>query len=88
MREPKQKFWRDKVTAEITLTHLQEIAQEAGAEFSAAETAAFLNQGGLAQGLWIHMMRAGEEYLRSRLRTHSCQVAGQRHAVIQAATIQ
>jgi len=88
MREPNKKFWREKVTAEITLTHLQEIAQEVGAAFTAAETAAFLNQGGLAQGLWIHMMRAGEEYLKSSLVLQSHTLAVQERAAMQAATIQ
>lgn len=88
MREPNNKFWREKVTAEITLTHLQEIAQEVGAPFTAAEAAAFLNQGSLAQSLWVHMMRAGEEYLKASLGTRRLDLAAPAQPAVRAATIQ
>jgi hypothetical protein len=38
---------------------------------SAAEVAAFLNQNGRAQGVWTHMMQAGEDYIKSSLEANS-----------------
>jgi hypothetical protein len=67
MKEPNKKFWREKVTAEITLTHLRKIAQEAGVSLAPEDTATFLNSGSFAQTLWVRMMRAGEEYIKSSL---------------------
>jgi hypothetical protein len=69
MSELKKKCWREKVTAEITVTHLQQFAQEIGTNLSAAEVAQFLNQNGLAQNVWMHMMQAGERYIKSNLKT-------------------
>ena len=67
MKDLAKKCWREKVTAEITLAHLQHFAAESGSHMSAAEVAAFLNQDGRAHGMWIHMMQAGEEYIKSIL---------------------
>jgi hypothetical protein len=71
MSEPKnkKKFWREKVTAEITVTHLQQFAQEVGTNLTATEVAQFLNQDGLAQDVWMHMMQAGEQYIKSNLKS-------------------
>ena len=71
MNELKKKCWREKVTAEITVTHLQHFAQEMGANLSATEVAQFLNQNGLAQNVWMHMMQAGEEYIKSSLQNRA-----------------
>jgi hypothetical protein len=67
MKDLTKKCWREKVTAEITLAHLQHFAAESGSHMSAEEVAAFLNQDGNAQGMWIHMMQAGEDYIKSAL---------------------
>jgi hypothetical protein len=67
MKDLSKKCWREKVTAEITLAHLQHFAAESGTKMSAAEVAAFLNQEGRAQDLWVHMMQAGEDYVKSAL---------------------
>ena len=67
MNENKKKYWREKVTAEITLAHLQQFAREAGTNMNAAEVAAFLNEHGRAQAVWTHMMQAGEDYIKSDL---------------------
>ncbi len=69
MNELKKKCWREKVTAEITVTHVQEFAQELGAKLDVAEVAQFLNHNGLAQNVWIHMMEAGEQYIKSSLQS-------------------
>lgn len=67
MIDLKKKCWREKVTAEITLAHLQQFARELGTNMNAAETAAFLNEKGRAQAVWTHMMQAGEDYVKSTL---------------------
>lgn len=67
MRDLTKKCWREKVTAEITLAHLQQFAAESGSRMSAAEVAAFLNQEGRAHSMWVHMMQAGEDYMKSIL---------------------
>lgn len=69
MSELKKKCWREKVTAEITVTHLQQFAHEMGTNLSATEVAQFLNQNGLAQNVWMHMMQAGEQYIKSNLKS-------------------
>jgi len=51
MNELKKKCWREKVTAELTMTHLQQFAQGMGTNLSAAEVAQFLNKDGLAQNV-------------------------------------
>ena len=65
----KKKYWREKVTAEITLAHVLQFAQEMGTNMSSAELATFLNENGRAQSVWIHMMQAGERYIKSNLET-------------------
>ncbi len=67
MKDLTKKCWREKVTAEITLAHLQHFADESGSHMSAAEVAALLNQDGRAHGMWVHMMQAGEDYMKSIL---------------------
>ena len=67
MIDLKKKCWREKVTAEITVAHMLQFARELGTNMSAAEVAAFLNQNGRAQHVWMHMMQAGEEYIKSSL---------------------
>ena len=67
MIDLKKKCWREKVAAEITLTHVMHFAREAGSEMSTAEIAAFLNCDGRAHSMWMHMMQAGEEYIKSSL---------------------
>jgi hypothetical protein len=67
MKDLAKKCWREKVTAEITLAHLQHFAAESGNRMSSDELAAFLNQDGRAHNMWIHMMQAGEDYIKSVL---------------------
>lgn len=67
MIDLKKKCWREKVTAEITLAHLQQFARELGTDMNAAEMAAFLNEKGRAQAVWTQMMQAGEDYIKSNL---------------------
>jgi hypothetical protein len=67
MKDLTKKCWREKVTAEITLAHLQHFADESGKPMSADEIAAFINQDGRAHDMWLHMMQAGEDYIKSIL---------------------
>jgi hypothetical protein len=67
MIDLKKKCWREKVTAEITVAHLLQFAGEVGTKMSAADAATFLNENGRAQAVWIHMMQAGEEFLKTNL---------------------
>ena len=68
MIDLKKKCWREKVTAEITLAHVLQFARELGSTMSSAEVAAFLNENGHAQKMWMHMMQAGEDYVKASLR--------------------
>jgi hypothetical protein len=88
MTETKKKCWREKVTAEITLTHVQEFAQELGSNLTSTELADFLNKNGLAQSVWVHMMQAGEQYIKSSLMTKGVTVPLDVRACTQAAMVQ
>ncbi|HZQ68015.1 MAG TPA: hypothetical protein VFA68_05795 [Terriglobales bacterium] len=63
-----EKKKREKVTAEITLAHLVEFAQEAGMSLNREEAVAFFNQNGRAYAMWKQMMQAGEEYIKETLK--------------------
>lgn len=67
MIDLKKKCWREKVTAEITVAHVQQFAREMGTKMNAAEAAVFLNEQGRAQAVWTYMMEAGEEFLKAKL---------------------
>jgi len=88
MIDIKKKCWREKVTAEITVTHVLEFAQEMGANLNAAEVATFLNQNGTAQNVWIHMMQAGEQYIKSNLKTKALDLPVVSRPGAHAATVQ
>jgi len=66
-KDKKNTFWREKITVEISLVHVQSIAREMRTTISGAEVGEFLNQSSVAQRLWIHMMQAGERYIKSSL---------------------
>src|SRR5208283_421689 len=87
MIDTNKKCWREKVTAEITLTHVQQFAREVGSNMSAAEMAAFLNQDGRAQGIWMHMMRAGEQYIKSSLEANKVGIPSVKRPVAQTGLI-
>lgn len=64
-----KKCWRERVTAEITVAHMVEFAREAGDDLSLQQAANFLNENGHAYEMWMHMMRAGEEFIKNNIRT-------------------
>ena len=58
---------RDRVMAEITLSHLLRLATEQGSPLSLEQALAFLNQEGRAFEMWKQMMHAGEEFIAGSL---------------------
>ena len=88
MIDLKKKCWREKVTAEITMTHVLQFAQEMGTDMSAADVAEFLNQNGMAQCVWTHMMQAGEQYIKSNLKTKTMDLPDVSRPGVQVTMIQ
>ena len=62
---------RERVIAEITLSHLMRLANEQGCPVSRDQALAFLNQEGRAFELWKHMMQAAEDFIAGSLLCHS-----------------
>lgn len=71
-----QKKKRERVVAEITLSHLRQVARGLGRNLNEEEALAFLNQGGRAYDMWRHMMLAGEEYIKSSLNSPRSDAVG------------
>jgi intracellular sulfur oxidation DsrE/DsrF family protein len=59
------KRYKDRVTAEITLFHLMQMASERDWSVSREQAMAFLNQE-RAQEMWLHMMQAGLDFIACR----------------------
>ncbi|HZU41897.1 MAG TPA: hypothetical protein VE994_04435 [Terriglobales bacterium] len=64
-----EKKKREKVTAEISVTHLIQFARELGEHMSREEAIAFLNRDGRAYGMWQQMMHAAEDYVKRNLKS-------------------
>ena len=62
---------RERVVAEITLSHLMRLGNEQGCPVSREQAVAFLNQEGRAFEMWKHMMQAAEEFIAGSLFQHS-----------------
>ncbi len=88
MIDLKKKCWREKVTAEITLAHLQQFARELGTTMTPAEVAAFLNEKGRAQDVWTHMMQAGEDYIKSTLASRQIGLHSMERSAVQRRPLQ
>ena len=84
----KKKCWREKVTAEITVAHMLHFAREMGTNMTAAEVAAFLNQNGRAQDVWMRMMQAGEDYIKSNLEANPTVIHNVKRTASQASAVQ
>ena len=67
---------RERVIAEITLSHLMSLGNEQGCPVSREQALAFLNQEGRAFEMWKHMMQAAEEFIASSLFQHSFSSGG------------
>jgi hypothetical protein len=84
---------RERVTAEITLSHLIRLANEQGCPVSRQQALAFLNQEGRAFEMWKEMMQVAEEFITRNLLQHcldpgehqGCNSAGARGAMRSAA---
>jgi hypothetical protein len=55
---------------------------------NAAEVAAFLNQDGRAQSVWMHMMQAGEQYIKSSLQTKPVVIQNLKQTTFRAGVVQ
>ena len=73
MREKKD---RERVIAEITLSHLMRLGDEQGCPLSREQALAFLNQEGRAFEMWKHMMRAAEDFIACSLLRNPLGFAG------------
>ena len=62
---------RERVIAEITLSHLMRLGNEQGCPVSREQALASLNQEGRAFEMWKHMMQAAEEFIAGSLFQHS-----------------
>jgi len=60
---------RERVVAEISLAYLTQFALEIGRARSWDEAIVFLNQEGRAYEMWKRGMTAGEDYIKSELRS-------------------
>ena len=67
---------RERVIAEITLSHLMRLGNEQGCPVSRPEALAFLNQEGRAFEMWKHMMQAAEDFIAGSLLQHSSPPGG------------
>lgn len=62
---------RERVIAEITLSHLIRLGNEQGRRVNREQALAFLNREGQAFEMWKRMMQAGEEFIAHSLLQHS-----------------
>ena len=62
---------RERVIAEVTLSHLIRLADEQGRPVSRQQALKFLNEEGQAFEMWKHMMQAAEEFIAVSLLQHS-----------------
>jgi hypothetical protein len=67
---------RNRVTAEITLSHLMRLGNEQGCPVSREQALAFLNQEGRAFEMWKHMMQAAEDFIACSLLRNSLSSGG------------
>jgi len=67
---------RERVIAEITLSHLMRLGDEQGCPVSREQALAFLNQEGRAFEMWKHMMQAAEDFIACGLLRHSLSPGG------------
>ncbi len=67
---------RERVTAEITISHLMRLGNEQGCPVSREQALAFLNQEGRAFEMWKHMMQAAEAFIAFSLSRSSLSSGG------------
>ena len=76
MTDKTDKKDRERVIAEITLSHLMRLGKEQGCPVSRDQALAFLNQEGRAFEMWKHMMQAAEEFIAHSLFRRSFSAGG------------
>jgi hypothetical protein len=67
---------RERVIAEITLSHLMRLGNEQGCPVSREQALSFLNQEERAFEMWKHMMQAAEDFIAASLLRHSLSPGG------------
>ncbi|HXJ87128.1 MAG TPA: hypothetical protein VMS18_09955 [Candidatus Binatia bacterium] len=67
---------RERVIAEITLSHLMRLGNEQGCPVSREKALESLNQEGRAFEMWKHMMQSAEDFIACSLLRHSLNPAG------------
>jgi len=67
---------RERVTAEITVSHLMRLGNEQGCPVSREQALAFLNQEGRAFEMWKHMMQAAEAFIARSLSRSTLSTGG------------
>jgi len=75
---------RERVIAEITLSHLMRFGSEQGYPVSREQALAFLNREGRAFEMWKHMMQAAEDFIARRFLEYSHSLGGHKGSVSQA----
>ena len=75
---------RERVIAEITLSHLMRFGSEQGYPVSREQALAFLNREGRAFEMWKHMMQAAEDFIARRFLDYSHSLGGHQGSVSQA----
>jgi len=79
---------RERVIAEITLSHLIRLGDEQGSPVSREQALAFLNQEGWAFEMWRCMMQAAEDFLACSLLRHSRSPGGHHRFASQPRPVQ
>ena len=67
---------RERVIAEITLSHLMRLGHEQGCPVSREQALEVLNPEGRAFEMWKHMMQAAEDFIACSLLRHSLSRGG------------
>ena len=76
MQGNEDKKTRERVIAEITLSHLIRLGNEQGCPVSRQQGLAFLNQDGRAFEMWKHMVQAAEDFIACSLLRNSLSSGG------------
>jgi len=67
---------------------VQQFVHEMSTNMTDAEVAKFLNENDRAQSVWIHMMQAGERYIKSSLQTRAMGIPAVDRAGVQVTMVQ
>ena len=79
---------RERVIAEITLSHLIRLGNEQGCPVSREQALEFLNQERRPFEMWKHMMQAAEEFISGSLFQHAFSSGGHNRFVSRSRPVQ